>query len=314
VLSSPDSTSRDTSIENFSQANPREDSQTIWQTLRAFWELTKPRPLIMIVYTTVFGYLIAAIEPINIVHLLLTALGVAFAAGGSLALNQFDERELDAKMVRTQGRPIPSGRLTPFAAAVFGWTTMLGGYAFLWFVINPATSIATMICGVSYNYLYTPMKKTSSYSSFVGAIPGGMLPVMGWVAVRGEVEIGAVLLFSILFLWQIPHALIISLRHQNDYESVGMQQLPIAANDSMSRRHIVWNILVLVPVTLLPYAFNMTEEAYLIVATVLGFYLFMVSVKYAAKKTEALARTMFISLTAYLPLLLLALYIDKIAV
>ncbi|QTD53036.1 heme o synthase [Sulfidibacter corallicola] len=276
-----------------------------------YLELTKPRALAMIVFTTGLSYLIAATRTVDTYHLLLTCFGVTLSAGGSLALNQYMERELDSRMARTRSRPIPSGRVDPRAAAIFGWSTMLAGYAFLWLVINPACSIATMVCGISYNFLYTPLKLRSSFSSWVGAIPGGMLPIMGWVAARGKLEIGAWILFSILFLWQIPHALIISIRHQKDYESAGMKQLPIISHHLTSRRQMVLNVLVLVPVSVMPFYMNMTEILYPITALILGFWLYVAVVRYALNVTEGTARFVFISLTAYLPLLLLAMFFDK---
>lgn len=265
----------------------------------------------MIVFTTGISYLIAATEPVSIPHLFMTCLGSMVAAAGSLALNQVMERELDSRMERTRSRPIPSGRITPLEGTIFGWSLMLGGYIFLWIAVNPACSIATFICGASYLWLYTPMKRTSSFSSFVGAVPGGMLPIMGWVAARGRLEIGAWILFVILFLWQIPHALIISIRHKEDYAAAGMKQLPLISSNIASKRQMFLNVLVLVPVSILPYFFNMTEEAYPFIALVLGFGLWVQVTRYGLKVTEGSAKALFISLTAYLPLLLLAMYFDR---
>ena len=273
--------------------------------------LTKPRALVLIVYTTCLGYLIAATRAIELFHLAQVAFGVGLAAAGSLALNQHMERHLDAKMTRTRHRPLPAGRLDPDTALVLGWVAMTGGYLYLWFWIGPACSIATMICGFSYLYLYTPLKKKTSYSSWAGAIPGAMLPVMGWLAVRDRPEIGAWILFTILFLWQIPHALIISLRHRDDYHRAGMKQLPLISPDSTTRRHILFNVLALVPVTLLPYFFNMTESLYPLSAVVLGGLLSWATLDFAKGRSRTAANRLFLSLTVYLPLLLMIMYLDK---
>lgn len=280
-------------------------------TCKDYMELTKPRALVMIVVTTVFGYLIAATRSIDPMHLFHTAFGVALAGGGSLALNQYLERELDSQMRRTQTRPIPSGRVTPMAAATLGWVSMLLGYLYLWFLVNPLCSLATVACGVSYLYMYTPMKRRSSFSSFVGAIPGGLLPIMGWAAARNQLEIGAWILFVILFIWQIPHALIISIRHQQDYASVGMKQLPIISNLLTSRRQMILNVLVLIPVSVMPVFVNMTEYVYPFVALGLGFLLLLAVVDYAMTMRPSSAKRVFIGLSAYLPILLLVMYLDK---
>jgi protoheme IX farnesyltransferase len=285
--------------------------RTFLKLLADYAALTKPRALFMIVFTTGIAYLIAATNEVRPIHLLHTLFGVLLSAGGSLAVNQHMERGLDARMDRTRDRPIPAGRIKPAHAAVFGWTVMLTGYVYLWFLVNPGCAIATMACGVSYNFMYTPMKLTSTFSSFVGAIPGGLLPIMGWVAARGQLEIGAWILFMILFLWQIPHALIISIRHQEDYAGAGMKQLPVITGHLASNRQIILNVLVLVPVTMLPYFFNMTRVYYPIAALALGAFLFYQAVRYATQTNGANAKRIFVSLTAYLPLLLVVMYLDK---
>jgi len=279
--------------------------------LKAYVELTKPRALVMIIFTTVLAYLIAVPVSADWWVVLHTSIGVALGGGGSLALNQYMERNLDSMMVRTESRPIPSGRISPRAALIYGGVVMLGGYLYLWVLVNPMCSIATMVCGVSYLWWYTPLKRRSSFSSFVGAIPGGMLPVMGWAAARDKMEIGAWVLFVILWLWQIPHALIISERHKKDYEAVGMKQLPIIAGRLTVSRQIVLNVLILIPVTLLPPLVNITELTYPVVALGLGLVLFVFVIKYTMRGNAADAKRLFFSLTFYLPALLIAMYLDK---
>lgn len=281
------------------------------EKLVAILELTKPRALLMIVFTTLLSALIAATRSPHWLLLLHTAFGVALAGGGSLALNQHMERDLDSQMERTASRPLPSGRLSATLAFWVGLGAMISGYIYLWFTVNPRCSIATMICGFSYLYLYTPLKRHSSLSTFVGAIPGGMLPIMGWLAVRNKMEIGAWILFAILFLWQIPHALIISIRHRKDYHRAGMKQLPLISQQLLSYRQMVFNVLILIPLTITPYYFNMTEEIYPLVALGLGFLLFVVVVRYSMLRSPHTAKHVFIALNAYLPILLLAMYLDR---
>ena len=279
--------------------------------IKALVELVKPRALVMIIFTTGLSYLIAATDTVVWTRFVHTLIGVGLAGGGSLALNQYMERRLDARMARTQGRPLPSGRLQPAQALFFGWASMLSGYIYLWFWVNPLCSAATLACGVSYLLMYTPLKLRSSFSSFVGAIPGGLLPLMGWAAARGRLEIGAWVLFVILFLWQIPHALIISIRHREDYRNVGMKQLPIVAYRHTSSRQMIVNLLVLIPVTILPPLLNMTKAVYPFVALGMGLALLGLALHYVRNDSERSANRVFLSLTAYLPLLLLAMYLDK---
>lgn len=286
-------------------------SFSLHEKVVAVIQLTKPRALLMIVFTTLLSALIAATSSPAWLLLLHTAFGVGLAGGGSLALNQHMERDLDSQMERTASRPIPSGRLSAVFAFWFGLGAMVSGYIYLWIFVNPRCSLATMICGISYLYLYTPLKRHSSLSTFVGAIPGGMLPIMGWLAVRNKMEMGAWILFGILFLWQIPHALIISIRHRNDYHRVGMKQLPLISQQQLSYRQMVFNILILIPLTLTPYYFNMTEEVYPMVALGSGFLLFIVAVRYSMLRSPQTAKQVFIALNAYLPILLLAMYLDR---
>ena len=284
---------------------------TVSFQLKTLVELIKPKALLMIVLATCMGYLIATVEAVDLMHLFHMGLGVGLAAAGSLALNQHMERKLDAQMARTRNRPLPSGRITPKIAFIYGVLLMLSGYTYLWQLVNPACSIATIACGLSYLYLYTPLKRRSSFSSFVGAIPGGLLPVMGWVAARGQLELGAWLLFVILFLWQIPHALIISIRHQDDYQAVGMKQLPLVSHGLTSRRQMILNVLILLPVSIMPAFINLTQNTYPFVALLLGLFLFFFVVRYSFNPSDKAAKQVFLMLNLYLPLLLLALYLDK---
>ncbi len=294
---------------------PGEQPVAVWlfrQKLMAVLELTKPRALVMIIFTTVISYLIAATQTVDPLHLFHTAMGVTLAAGGALALNQHMESGLDERMERTRTRPIPSGRIQPKEALVIGLILMLTGYLYLWLLVNPACSLATIACGVSYLYMYTPMKTRSSLSSFVGAIPGGLLPIMGWLAVRDQLEIGSWILFVILFLWQIPHALIISSRHREDYQRAGMKQLPLIASEGTSRKQIMLNILVMIPVSLMPSFLGLAGLLYGLVALLLGFLLFVLMIRYVLTGRDTHAKHAFISLSAYLPLLLLTMYWDKL--
>ncbi len=278
--------------------------------LKAYFELTKPRALVVIVFTTCLGFLIAETRSIHWLSFAYLALGTAVAAAGSLALNQHLERKRDALMERTKFRPIPSGRITSKQALIFGWLLMLSGYGALWLLVNPSCSVATMLCGFSYLYLYTPLKYTTSLSSFVGAIPGALLPIMGWIGSQGRMELGAWLLFTILFLWQIPHALIIAIRYREDYARAGMRQLPVIASNFAAARQMLVHVVILVPTSLMPTLFRLTGWTYSIAAAVLGIWLLVGAIAYLLHENDRHARRFFVSLSAYLPLLMIAMFVD----
>ena len=150
-----------------------------------------------------------------------------------------------------------------------------------------------------------------SLSSFVGAIPGALLPVMGWLAARNAMDLGGWFLFMILFLWQIPHALIIAIRHRDDYLKAGMRQLPVVASNVTATRQILLHIVILIPASLMPNVFYLADWFYAMSASVLGGWLFYRAVAYAITKNERQAKLFFVSLSAYLPLLLIAMLADK---
>ncbi|MCB1050748.1 MAG: protoheme IX farnesyltransferase [Acidobacteria bacterium] len=275
------------------------------------WELTKPRALVVIIFTSCLGFILAEPDQVRWLRMTMLGFGVGLAGAGSLALNQYFERHKDALMERTRQRPLPSGRVSALSAFLFGWLLMGAGYAYLWLWVNPYSSLVTVLCGVSYLAWYTPLKYKTSLSSFVGAIPGAVLPVMGWVASRDQMELGAWILFGILFIWQIPHALIIAIRYREDYARAGMKQLPVVANDFVGTRQILLNLIILIPLSVMPSLTDMAGFYYGTYALATGFSLLVLGIRYAFRPSEGRARAFFIALSVYLPLLLLVMVLDK---
>src|SRR5262247_2721669 len=189
--------------------------------------LTKPRVVVMVLVTTLVGYYVGlsgAPDDARMLHLLI---GTLLAAGGTLALNQYWERDVDARMERTRTRPLPDGRLSPLEALAFGGAITLLGIGYLAAFVNGLAAVVTSATVVLYLFAYTPLKLRTALCTVVGAVPGALPPVTGWVAAREDLGLGAMLLFGILFLWQLPHTLAIARLYQEDYARAGVQVLPV---------------------------------------------------------------------------------------
>ena len=192
-----------------------------------FFALTRPRVVLMVMITTLVGFYLASVGTPDYLRLIQTLLGLGFAAGGTLALNQYLERDLDARMERTRLRPLPDGRLRPRQALIFGIAITGGGLLHLAIFVNPLSALVTAISVGSYLFVYTPLKRKTSLCSIVGAVPGALPPVIGWGAARGELGLEAWVLFGILFFWQIPHSLAIARLYREDYARAGIRVLPV---------------------------------------------------------------------------------------
>ena len=293
-------------------------------TLRAYWELGKPRLSMMAVFAVVAGAYMAwpsrsSSPPLDL--LVATTLGTFLAAVGAAALNMYRERHLDPLMHRTQGRPLPTGRLSPRSVLVFGATMSVLGVLLVLFGAAPLAYDGTRSVGewnwtaaglcalivISYVLVYTPMKTRTPLNTLVGAIPGGLPPVVGHAAVAGELALPQLVLFAILFCWQIPHFLAIAWRYREDYARAGMQMLPVV-DPTGHRTGIAMLLYVggLGIASLIPYVTQMADSLYLVVAILLD-VIFFVPVLFAAltRRDVAMRMTFLVSIV-YLPLLLIA--------
>jgi len=278
-----------------------------------YLELTKPRVVAMVLIATAAGFYLGEARAFDYLVALNLMIGTAASAGGTLALNQFIERDLDAKMVRTRTRPLPDGRLRPVEALVFGTIVTVAGCAYLWMTVNPLSSIVTIAIAVLYLFAYTPLKRISAICSVVGAIPGALPPVAGWAAARGSLGIEPMVLFAIMFLWQLPHSLAIAQLYKHDYACAGIRLLPLDDPDGKATgRQIVSNSLALVAVGLLPTILGFAGIIYFVVATTAATIMLVYGIKLAAAPATAAARRVMVASLIYLPVVLLMMVLDKV--
>ncbi len=274
--------------------------------------LTKPRVVIMVLVTTFVGYsvgLTGAADYRRVLHLLL---GTLLAAGGALALNQHWEREVDARMERTRTRPLPDGRLQPLEALLFGAAITLAGVAYLAALVSPLVALVTAATVALYLFAYTPLKLRTALCTLVGAVPGALPPVTGWVAAREDFGLGAWVLFGILFLWQVPHTLAIARLYRDDYARAGVRLLPVIdAEGRSTERQIVGGCVALLAVSLLPTLIGLAGGVYFLGALALGAMFVGVCVRHALAPSAAAARRVLLASLLYLPVLLALLAFDK---
>ena len=277
-------------------------------------ELTKPRITVFILMSTAVGFLcgIHGANHWNLITLLHTIIGTALIASGTAALNQWYEREADAKMNRTKARPIPSGRVSPRQALSFGAFLSVAGFIELWLGANLLTGLLGLFTMASYLLVYTPLKQRSPHSTTIGAIPGAMPPLIGFAAAAGTLTAEAWILYAILFLWQFPHFYAIAWMYREDYAKAGIQMLPVVEPDGESTaRRILFFSILLIPVSLLPKFMGDAGNLYLAGALALGLYFLYAGVRVAFDRTRIRARQVLLASVVYLPLLYGLLVLDR---
>ncbi len=277
-----------------------------------FVELTKPRIAVLVLFTVAIGALLARRGTINWEQLVHTLLGTALVAAGASALNQLLERHTDGLMRRTENRPLPAGRLHPLEVLAFGLT--LGILGTIYLAISLRHPLAAGVAGftfLSYVLLYTPLKRITTLNTLIGAVPGALPPVIGWTAATGRLDREAVVLFLILFLWQVPHFLAIAWIYREDYGRAGMRMLPVIdPAGSMTGRQMVVYCLALVPVSLMPVLFQQAGLVYGAGALILGLYFLGTAGGFIGARTPARARRVLRASLVYLPALLALLLIE----
>jgi protoheme IX farnesyltransferase len=275
--------------------------------------LTKPRVLVMVLVTTLVGYdvgLTGSADYLRMIHLLI---GTLLAAGGALVLNQYWERDIDARMDRTRARPLPAGRLQPLEALLFGVALTLLGTAYLAALVGALAALVTATTAILYLFAYTPLKQRTALCTLVGAVPGALPPVAGWAAARGDVTLGAWVVFGVLFLWQLPHTLSIARLYRDDYARAGVRVLPVIDPDGAStERQIVLACLALLAVSLLPAVIGWSGPIYLAGALALGLAFAAVGIAQALAPSARAARRVLLVSLFYLPLLLGLLAFDRV--
>jgi protoheme IX farnesyltransferase len=277
-----------------------------------YLELTKPRVTTMVLVTTLVGFYLGSAGGIDFGLLLRTLAGTALAAAGAAALNQYLEREEDARMLRTRGRPIPSGRVEPVAALLFGCLLAVAGIGQLWLGVEGIAAGLVALTVLSYLFVYTPLKKRTTFCTLIGALPGALPPLVGWTAAEGAISAGGLVLFAILFVWQLPHALAIACLYQDDYERGGFVLLPVRVKEGgATGRLVVAHALVLLPISLLPALSGFAGPAYFAGAILLGLGFVVVSIPLATEGSARAARRVLLASVAYLPALLVLMALDR---
>ena len=277
-----------------------------------FVALTKPRITVMVVFTALVGFVMGSRAGVSPSGLLAVLLGVALVASGASAFNMLLERDTDALMRRTQDRPLPGGRLLPLEVGLFGAGLTAIGLLVLYWLSGPTAAAVGFVTWVSYVFVYTPLKRRTSLSTLVGAVPGALPPVIGWAAARGTVDPPAFVLFAILFLWQIPHFLAIAWIYREDYARGGLPMLPVLdPQGHLTGRQAVSHSLALLFVSLAPFAAGMSGRVYLVGAVVLGMALTLVALRVAALRSIPAARHLFLASIVYLPVLSALLLLDR---
>jgi heme o synthase len=288
------------------------ETQGLVRKLMAYYELTKPRVTFLIVLIAAAGFCIGSLGGVNYIALFHALLGITLLSSGVATLNQYMERELDANMRRTAERPLPSGRLLPIQALVFGISLVLLAEIYLALFVNSITALLGITVIVGYLGLYTPLKTRTSLSTVIGAFPGAMPPMMGWTAARGELGIEAWVLFAILFLWQFPHFLAIAWMYREDYARAGILMLPVVEPEGrITTRQIINNLLLLLPISILPTMLGMSGQVYLYGAIILGLIYLYSGIRVALFKSRIQARRLLLTSVLYLPILFVLMVIGK---
>ena len=276
-------------------------------------ELVKVRLTLLVLLTTAVGFYLGAEPPIDYRAFFHTVFGTAAAAAGAAALNQWWERRVDALMRRTETRPLPAGRMAPLQALLLGTGLSLFGVAYLAIVCNALSAVLTAITVVIYIFAYTPLKRTSTANTAVGAIPGAIPPMIGWAATRGDIGPGAWSLFIIVFLWQMPHFFAIAWMFRDDYSRAGFRM--ISSDDSSGERSAsqsVFFCILLLVLSGLPAFVGVVSYVYQPIQLVLGGLFVAVAMRFLRLRTPSAARVLFLASIAYLPLLLAALVLTKL--
>jgi heme o synthase len=285
---------------------------TLARKIADYWMLTKPEVNLLVLISTLAGFYLGSEGPLRWMPLAATLLGTLFVASGTATLNEYMERAYDAKMRRTANRPLPSGRLRPGEALVFGLALAAAGALLLAWKVNRLASLLAILTLVSYLAGYTPLKRRTVLCTLVGAIPGAIPPLIGWAAARGSLSFEAWVLYFMLFLWQFPHFMSIAWMYRRDYARAGYLMLPPGDRQGrMMARQVIGFSALLVPVTLIPALTGEVRPADLFGAAILGVLFVYFGARLAVGRSNILARRMLMVSVIYLPLVYLLMIVTK---
>jgi protoheme IX farnesyltransferase len=285
-------------------------------TIGDYISLTKPRLNLLVVATSAAGYYLGAAGaavPVPGGPMLQAVAGTALVAAGAAVLNQVAERDTDALMRRTRGRALPDGRVPPGDARLFGILLSAGGLMLLAALPHLLAAGLALITLILYLAVYTPLKRRTPVATLVGAVPGALPPLIGWTASRGDISLGGVALFAIVFVWQIPHFMAIAWMYREDYAKAGFPMLPVVdPAGTRAGRQAVAYAAALIPVSALPVVAGVSGTMYLFTALGLGGVLLWLAIRFAATRTDRAARRLFFASITYLPVLLIAMIANRL--
>lgn len=280
---------------------------------RDYSQLLKPNLSFMVVFSSVIGYLLAPGVRFEWNSVLALFLGGILVTGGANTINQILEREGDAQMKRTMYRPLPDGRMQTLEAWVFAAMAGLSGSALLGFYFNPLAGLLSFISLLLYAFAYTPMKRVHPVAVLIGAVPGAMPPLLGWVAATGSLGIGGWILFLIQFFWQFPHYWAIAWVGYDEYKKAGISMLPSQERSSkFTALQCMFYSLVLIPLALMPRTAHISGNIGMWIAISCGVAYFAASLVFFVRNDHTSARRVMFSSFIYLPTVLLALLFDKL--
>ncbi len=294
-------------------AEPIESTTSTQRSLVAVYsDLFKARLTFLVVLTTVVGFFVGTVGPLEPLLMTLTLVGTAMVASGAAALNQYLERDHDTRMRRTASRPLPAKELSPGHVLLVGALTSLIGLGLLQFGVNPLTALLGAATLLSYLFVYTPLKRITTLNTIIGAIPGALPPLMGWAAARNDITLGGWSLFAILFFWQLPHFLAIAWLYREDYARAGYVMLPVVDPDGVrTGSQALSHSLGLIPISLAPFILGLVGPVYLFGALIAGIGMLVMAWKFSRALSATSARRLFFASIIYLPLLLALMVLDK---
>ena len=283
-------------------------------SFQEFVALSKVRMGMLAAIMAGCGAYMASRAELNYMALLHSCVGTFLLGAGAFALNMYLERDLDARMERTRKRPLPAGRMAPVQALTFGVTVVTAGVLYLLVTCNPLTAAIGAIAAGSYVAVYTPMKRISTFNTIVGAIPGALPPVIGWAAASGRIEFGAVLMFAILFLWQLPHFLSLAWMYRDDYKKAGMAMITSYDKDGKftARQTLIYGVAYVL-MTLLPYQANMAGRLYFWTAALSGIFMLGLCLRWLPNRDRKGALHIFLFSLFHLPLIYIMMVADKLS-
>jgi protoheme IX farnesyltransferase len=287
-------------------------SEAVKSRFTVFSELVKARLTLLVLITTAVGFYLGSASGLNVPLMIHSLAGTGLLAAGAAALNQLLEREYDSRMRRTRDRPLPSGRMQPETVLLFGGACGVSGLIYLALAVNLLTCVIGALTLITYLFIYTPLKRMTWMNTLVGAVPGGLPPLMGWTAARGDLAVEGWVLFAILAFWQIPHFMAIAWLYRDEYSKAGFVMLPaLDPEGGRTGSQAISHAAALLAVSVLPFVLGMAGWVYLTFSVLLGTAFLGCAVVFRRRLTLISARWLFLASILYLPLNLMILVLDK---